>query len=55
MASLLAAVLSGAALAVALTRTPPPSRFPLICGEQFRDAQTQATVSMYVPCSEVRP
>lgn len=52
--SLLAALLSGAALAVALTRKAPEP-FPLVCSQDFTNAQTGRQIPVWYPCSASRP
>jgi hypothetical protein len=54
VSALVAAVLSGAALAVALGSTPPASPWPLTCQQEFTSAQGQS-YPVYYPCSAVKP
>ena len=51
--SLLAAVLSGAALLAALTRQPPRP-YPLVCEQSFT-SQACRSYPVWYPCSAVRP
>jgi len=52
--AVIACMLAGAALAVALTKAPPGSRYDLVCGEQLQQPGGSRQ-PVYYPCASVRP
>ena len=52
-AAVLAALLAGSALAVALDK--PAQRYQLACEQQFTDARTGRAYPVWFPCTAVRP